>query len=440
MVDKYLNDWSGTRYGTPSDVVLPSTTSEISAFLRECHEARSPVAVQGGRTGVSGGAAPGDGERVLSIERLNQVEEFDPVEGIVIANAGVVLEDLQSLVEDRGWMFPVDLGSRGSCQIGGNAATNAGGCRVVKYGNMRQSVLGIQAVLANGTVIGPPNRLVKNNAGYSLSHLLIGSEGTLGVITRLALRLVPLPPARRTLLVALAPHCSVSELLAHSKIMLRGALSAIEAMWPDYIEEASRLRHLTRELPSCFQGKRIILIEVEGTSDKELLHMIEAFAEKQLADGLIVDAVLSTSERDALDLWKIREAVADIQLSIRPYVGFDLGMSANDYEQFAATAKERLTNVLPSARSFFFGHVGDGNLHVQVGPCPSATERAVAEDALYELLSPLKTSVTAEHGVGRKKKRFLAHSRSQADIETMKTLKRALDPHGILNPGRVFDC
>ncbi len=439
-MDKYLQDWSGTRYGVPADVVLPASTAEVSAVLRECHVARAAVAVQGGRTGVSGGAAPGDGELVLSLERLNRVEEFDTVEGVVVAGAGVVLQNLQELVEAQGWMLPIDLGSRGSCQIGGNAATNAGGCRVVKYGNMRASVLGMEAVLADGAIIGPPNRLIKNNAGYSLSNLLIGSEGTLGVITRLALRLLPLPPVRRTLLVAVAPGTSVDTLLARSKFMLRGALSAFEAMWADFLEEASRLPHAKRALPAGFHGKRAVLIEVEGDSDSQLADLIEVFAARLLEDDLIEDAVLSASQRDAQDLWSMREAVAEIQARIRPYVGFDLGLPAKDYDRFATAAKERLSQALPQARSFFFGHVGDSNLHALVGPCRSAEEQELAENALYGLLKPLATSVTAEHGVGRKKKRFLAHSRSPAEIEAMKALKRALDPNRILNPGRIFDC
>jgi FAD/FMN-containing dehydrogenase len=440
MIDeKYLQDWSGTRYGTPSGVALPRNTAEVAALLRESHETRTAVAIQGGRTGVSGGAAPGDGELVVSLERLNRIEEFDPIAGIAVVGAGVILENLQRQVEAQGWMFPIDLASRGSCQIGGNAATNAGGCRVVKYGNTRESVLGLEAVLANGAVIGPPNRLVKNNAGYSLTGLMIGSEGTLGVITRLALRLVPLPPVRRTVLVALADHVPVDKLLLHSKLALRDALSAFEVMWSDFVEEASRLRLTGPKLPAAFSGKRAVLIEVEGSADSALTALIEGFVSKQIEDGLIVDAVMSTSARDALDLWSIRELVPEIQKPIRPYVGFDLGLPANRHDSFVAAAKVRLAERLPGVRSFFFGHVGDGNLHALVGPCVSAKEQRLAESALYELLTPLSSTATAEHGIGRKKKNYLTHSRSRNDIETMKTLKRALDPNHILNPGRIFD-
>jgi FAD/FMN-containing dehydrogenase len=437
--DKYLHDWSGGRYGTPSGIALPADTAEVASLLRACDDARTPVAVQGGRTGVSGGAAPGDGEFILSLERLNRIEEFDTVGGIVVAGAGVILEDLQRMVEAQGWMFPVDLAARGSCQLGGNAATNAGGCRVVKYGNMRESVLGVEAVMANGAISGPPNRLVKNNAGYSLSNLLVGSEGTLGVITRLALRLVPLPPVRQTMLLALADHVAVDAVLSRARRLLGNMLSAFEAMWPDFIDKALQLPTTKRALPSSFKGRKVVLIELEGANESSIANAAEAFAESMFAEELVQDAVMAASSRDGMELWALRESVAEIQAEIRPYAGFDLGLDAKEHGRFVDAAKVRLGDLMPHVQSFFFGHVGDGNLHAVLGPLPTLEERALAERTLYEMLPPKVSSVTAEHGIGRKKKAFLPLSRSSADIETMKAIKLALDPNRILNPGRVFD-
>ena len=438
MDEKYLHDWSGTHYGTPLSVDVPQSVAEVERLVRRYHDHRQPVAIQGGRTGVSGGAAPGDGEVVLSLERLNQIEEFDLRAGLVVVGAGVILEDLQRVVEAEGWSFPLDLGSRGSCQIGGNIATNAGGSRVVKYGTTRSSVLGLEAVLGDGTVIGPPNRMLKNNAGYSLASLMVGSEGTLGIITRAALRLVPLAPMLRTAMLALAPSASIGELLHGCRRRLRDSLSAFEVMWPDYVAGAIAAG-AGRELPPAFANARVVLIEVEGTDNESLSAQLESVLGELLDSALLTDVVLSNSARDAADLWRIREAVAEIQAEIRPYVGFDLSIALSDFDEFVVRAKNALNERTPELQSFFFGHAGDSNLHAVVGPCTSAATREIVEDTIYSLLTPLSTSVSAEHGIGRKKKRYLSQSRSAAEIDAMRRLKATFDPHLILNRGRVFD-
>ncbi|GAI58899.1 unnamed protein product, partial [marine sediment metagenome] len=242
--------------------------------------------------------------------------------------------------------------------------TNAGGCRVIKYGTTRQSVLGLEAVLANGTVLGPPNRLLKNNAGYSLSSLFMGSEGTLGVISRLALRLTPVPPVRRTLLVALSENAGVNEVLRTAKIALRDALSAFEVMWEDFMESALAIQARGRELPASFKSRRAALVEVEGTDEQSVEAMLELFVTELIERGSVVDAVLSMSAQDAQDLWAIRDSVAEIQAGMRPYVGFDLGVAPSKHDAVVSATKMALTRALPHCRSVFFGHVGDGNLHV----------------------------------------------------------------------------
>lgn len=439
MEERYLSDWTGTRYGEPVGLERPASTWEVANLMRSCTTQSQTVVVQGGRTGVAGGAAPGEGELVLSMERLNQVEAFDRVAGVITVGAGVVLEDLQRQVEGEGWCLPLDLASRGSCQIGGNVATNAGGSRVLKYGTMRSLVLGLEAVLADGTVLGPPNVLVKNNAGYSLSSLLVGSEGTLGVVTRATLRLVPLPPARRTALLALRPATRIEVLLQRLQRGLAASLSAFEVMWPDFVDASDGLKSGARRLPASFQGRRVALVELEGRDDLELGHLFEEALGACLEDQLLDDIVLSTSSRDAADLWRLRESVGEIQAQIRPYAGFDLALPAADHDAFVAQAKASLQRALPAVRSFFFGHAGDDNLHAVVGPCPSEEERAVVESLLHDLLPPDRSSVTAEHGIGRKKKAHLPLSRSACDIQAMRAIKRALDPQNLLNRGRIFD-
>ncbi len=434
---RYLSDWTGVRYGTPAGLVVPRDAVELAHWLRDCTAARRPVAVQGGRTGVSGGAAPGDGEWVLALEQLDAIHDFDVHEGVIEVGAGAVLADVQALVEAQGWYLPLDLGARGSCQIGGNIATNAGGSRVVKYGTMRRSVLGVQAVLADGTLTGPPNRLVKNNAGYALAELIAGSEGTLGVITRATLRLVPLPRARRTALLALASDTALDAVLARCRAALADALSAFEVMWPDYVAGAIRAGRC-QDLPTTFGGHRVVLLEADGMREGHLADLLESLLESLLETGLIVDAVLPQSMREADALWAIRESVAEIQAGIRPYVGFDLGLPSGQHDAVVERARQALSTHLPDVQAYFFGHAGDGNLHALVGPCHEAACREQVEDILYGQLTPMRDSITAEHGVGRKRIRHLHRSRSAEDIAVMRRLKAALDPAGILNPGRVL--
>ena len=437
--EKYLNDWSGARYGTPAGLERPRSTDELASILRAANQSRLPCAIQGGRTGVSGGASPADHELIVSLERMNQIEEIDTASGIAIVGAGVVLETLQSEAETVGWTFPIDLASRGTCQVGGNASTNAGGCRVIKYGTTRESVLGVEAVLANGDVLGPPNRLLKNNAGYSLSSLFIGSEGTLGVIGRLALRLLPVPPVRRTLLVALNDIANVADVLAAARLSLRDTLSAFEVMWEDFVEAALLLPGNARQLPPSFWGRRAVLIEVEGNDEVSTDSMLERYVSAQMENGALVDAVLSVSNQDAQNLWAIRDSVAEMQAGMRPYVGFDLGVAPAKHDAVVKGAKHELSRSLPRCKSVFFGHVGDGNLHAVVGPCASGEERAEVDRIVYGLLPPRESSITAEHGVGRKRKSFLLQSRTQTELNAMKTLKAAMDPNNILNRGRIFD-
>ena len=437
--DRYLHDWSGTQYGVPASLVKPSSVAELAAWLRQRNDSRASVVLQGGRTGVSGGAAPGNGEHILALENMRDVISFDRQSGVIVVESGMILAELQDMVERDGWSLPLDLGSRGSCQVGGNAATNAGGCRVIKYGNMRNMVLGVEAVLADGSLIGPPNELVKNNAGYSLTQLLVGSEGTLGVITKVALRLVPTPPVRLTALLAMEPESGVDVLLRHCRAGFGEALSAFEVMWPEYVEAALAEKQDVRRLPEGFNGARTVLIEVEGLSETAVAARMETVLSQCYEENLVQDIVLSNSLKDALDLWAIRESVGEIQRDIRPYAGFDLGMPASQYDVFVSAARANLAATGLPVKSYFFGHAGDGNMHAVVGPCPTDEAKAKVEAALYDLLPHYTTTVTAEHGVGRKKKPMLGRTRSQADIDAMIAIKRALDPNNTLNPGRIFD-
>lgn len=439
METRYLTDWTGTRYGEPFGLERPSNVEELCQVVRDCYASARPLAVQGGRTGVSGGAAPGDGEVVLSLERFAQVDEFDRDAGVIVVQAGAVLEDVQKIVEADGWCLPLDLASRGTCQIGGNVATNAGGSRVIKYGTMRALVLGVEAVLADGSVLGPVNRLVKNNAGYAFSSFLVGSEGTLGVVARAALRLVPMPPVRRTALLALASHARIGALLAQLKRGFGDALSAFEIMWPDFVDAASAASDGNRPLPSSFAGRRVALVEVEGRDDEALTALLEDVLGASLESDVVDDIVLSASARDASQLWGLRESVGEIQSRIRPYVGFDLSLPASVHDDFVEQAKASLQRELPLVRSFFFGHAGDDNLHAVIGPAEAPELRAAVENTLHRLLPAGRSSVTAEHGIGRKKKAYLGLSRSPVEIEAMRAIKRTLDPRNILNPGRIFD-
>jgi FAD/FMN-containing dehydrogenase len=419
-------------------LVRPRDTDQVSSVLALCHERGQSVVTHGGLTGLVHGADTAPEDLVLSLERMTAVEELDGANRTLTVQAGAPLQAVQEAAEAEGLLFALDLGARGSCSVGGNVATNAGGTQVIRYGMAREQVLGLEAVLADGTVLSSMNRMLKNNAGYDLKQLFIGSEGTLGVITRLVLRLRERPASRCTALLGCETLDSVIALLRRLDAGLAGQLSSFEVMWQDFYTLVTE----HEQGPAAPLGARFshyVLVEAAGASQREDQARFEEVLAGVLEDGLVADAVVAHSGRERDALWAIREAVEVIH-ALGPVVTFDVSLRLQDMEAYVDGLRSRLRETWPDCDCWVFGHLGDGNLHILVrtGLDDEATRRRV-EALAYKPLAALGGSISAEHGIGLEKKSWLGVSRSDEEVATMRSLKAALDPRGILNPGKIFD-
>jgi FAD/FMN-containing dehydrogenase len=418
-------------------LVRPRTTDEVAAILALCHARGQPVVTHGGLTGLVQGAQTRAGDLVLSTERMTKIEDVDAAGRTMTVQAGVTLQGAQEAAEAAGLQLALDLGARGSCTIGGNLATNAGGNRVIRYGMARDQVLGLEAVLADGTVLSSMNHMIKNNAALDLKQLFIGSEGILGVITRAVLRLRERPASRCTALVAANDLQAVIGLLKHCDARLGGTLSAFEVMWQDFYRLVTG-PEANRQPPLENDHAHYVLIESEGGDAKGDPARFEAVLADALEAGLAVDAVVAASGREREALWALRDDV-EMTNSRGPSFTFDVSLRVADMEAYLARVRTRLARAFPGAEVWVFGHLGDGNLHIVVatGAGDDATRERV-ERAVYEPLADIGGSISGEHGIGLEKKSWLHLSRSEAEIETLRTLKATLDPRGILNPGKVI--
>lgn len=417
-------------------LVRPTTTSQVSEILTLCNDNGQPVVTQGGLTGLVHAADAGTDDLILSLERMRTIEEIDPLQRIALVQAGVTLQALQEAVEEHGMSFPLDLGSRGSATVGGNAATNAGGNRVIRYGMMRDMVLGVEAVMADGRVVSSLNRMIKNNAGYDLRQLFIGSEGTLGVITRLVLRLRERPGSQNVAFVAIDTFDQLTAFLRHMDGALGGGLSAFEAMWQEFYELVTTAP--AKSSPPLPHGHAYyVLVESLGANQEHDAARLEAALESALESGLIADAAIARSERERLAIWALRDDVMQTLRHGVPII-FDVSLPIAKMKEYVAEVRASLAARWPQHYCWVFGHLGDGNLHLAIRPPDeAATTRGEVESIVYSPLASIGGSVSAEHGVGLEKKPYLHLCRSEAEIELMRTLKRSLDPNNILNPGKI---
>ncbi len=417
-------------------IVRPANTEQVSRVLAACNAARQPVVPMGGLTGLVRGCVAGPGEIALSLERMHSIEAVDPIGRTITLEAGVPLQVVQDEAEKHGLLYPVDFGARGSAHIGGSVATNAGGNGVIRYGMTRDSVLGLEAVLADGTVISSMNRMIKNNAAYDLKHLFIGSEGTLGIVTRLVLRLREVPRSTQTALVGCAKFSDVTSLLKHMDASLGGSLSAFEVMWNEFFRlvttpPSKGTAPLSQDYPYY------VLIESSGGDETRDQAQFEESLGAAIESGLVADAVIATSKAQRDSIWALRDDVEQFFRMGMP-VTFDISLPVGEMEAYVADALARLEKEWPAYRRFVFGHLGDGNLHFIVAGPPSREAKHGIERCVYEPLAARSGSVSAEHGIGLEKQPWLPLSRSPAELALMQQIKRALDPNGILNPGRVL--
>lgn len=435
---RYLGDWFLTDTAVrPAAVARPATTAEVSTVLRMCHARGVPVVVQGGRTGLAGGATPCSGSVILSTERMRAIEPVDTASATVVADAGVTLETVQRAADFAGLLFPLDIGGRGSCTIGGNISTNAGGNRVLRYGMMRELVVGIEAVLADGTILTSLSRMQKNNAGYDLKQLFIGTEGTLGVVTRAVLRLFPKPSSTQTALCAVADYDAIVRLLSAARKRLGSDLSAFEVMWPEFYRLGTEGLGIRAPLPEG--SGAYVLIDSMGTDAGRDEPRFQEFVESALTDGTIADAVVAQSIREAEELWRIRDSSGEFHRTFWPYVGFDVSIPIGGIGRFIDDCKSRLARCWADVQTVWFGHVADSNIHICVRvPCLEAQPAQRIDAVVYDCVGDYAGSISAEHGIGIVKREFLGKSRTAAEIDTMRLLKRTLDSRSILNPGKIF--
>jgi len=428
LTASYETDWTRRFTGRARLVVRPADTAETAAVVRACAAAGAPIVPQGGNTGLVGGSVPRGGEVVLSLVRLRDLEPVDRLAAQVTAGAGVSIVEIQAHAREAGLDYPVDLASRESATVGGTIATNAGGMRVARYGPTRAQVVGIEAVLADGQVVSRLSGLTKDNTGYDLPGLIAGSEGTLAVVTRARLRLVPRVDARATALLGMASTAAAVELAAK----LRERLQSVDAM-EAFFEEGMALVCAHTGLSRPFAGPQACYFLVECAARED--PAAELAAALDGAAG-VVESAFARDPAQRRALWRYREAHTEsINAAGVPHK-LDVTLPSARLARFESEVRQRLAAAVPEARPVLFGHVGDGNLHVNVLGVGPDDDRA--DDAVLRLVAELGGSISAEHGVGVAKVPWLHLTRSSADITAMRRIKDALDPQGILNPGVIF--
>ena len=434
--ERSMTDWTRHEPTRAAALLLPRTTEQVSRALAICHAAHQPVVPQGGMTGLAGGAIPRAADIALSLERMTGVEEIDPASATMTVLAGTTLQTAQEAAAQAGFELALDLGARGSCQIGGNLATNAGGNRVIQSGTARDQVLGLEVVLANGAVLSSLGKMVKNNTGYDLKHWFIGSEGTLGIITRAVLRLHPQRAARHTALVALNNYDAAVSLLRRLSTRFGNDIGAFEIMWPDFYDFGVALTDARS--PFAEAHPLYALIEHASFDAADDGERFAAALAEALDTQVIRDAVIAQSVADARALWAVRECTAEFPVRLDP-INFDVSLPIGEIGTFVERCRAALDRQWPGNESYFFGHIGDSNLHLTVDgrSLPGVDHHAVYA-FVYEMLGPLHGSVSAEHGIGLLKREFLPISRSPEELAAMAAIRQALDPHGILNPGKLF--
>ena len=437
-LEHYGRDWTRRWTPAPLAIAFPSDPEQVQSIVRWANREHVAIVPSGGRTGLSGGAVAARGELVLSLERMTRVLAFDAVDQTLTVQAGIPLEAVHNAASEHGLAYPVDFAARGSCSIGGTIATNAGGIRVIRYGNTREWIAGLKVVTGAGELLQLNRSLIKNSSGYDLRHLFIGSEGTLGIVVEATLRLTDPPPAANVMLLALPSF----EVLMRVFATLRSHLQ-LEAF--EFFTDVA-LKHVLAhgaQAPFAEIHPYYVVAEFAAADEAQQAAALAAFEECAEA-GLVSDAVLSSSDAQAAQLWRLREGITESLARFRPYKN-DVSVRISAMPAFLAEAQALLTKGYPDFEVVWFGHIGDGNLHINV-LTPEGMEEAefVARcsevtDLLADVLQRHGGSISAEHGIGLVKKPWLKSTRSAEEIAVMRGIRQVLDPAGIMNPGKLFD-
>ena len=440
--ESYLVEERGLYHGHTPVVLRPGTVDEVSAILKLAHELGVPVVPQGGNTGLVGGQIPLDGEIVLSLRRLDRIREVDPTSNTMTCEAGVILETAHAAAAASDRYFPLSLGAEGSCTIGGNLATNAGGVAALAYGVARDAVLGLEVVLADGRVWHGLNKLKKDNTGYDLKDLFIGAEGTLGVITAAVLKLYPAPKTIETAFIGLDSVEAAVELLIMTHELTGSAATSFELISRRAIEFA--LHHVAglRD-PLAAAHRWYVLLELKSSAREPLRDKLESVLSAAFAQDLIEDATIAESINQRHELWRLRELIVEAQKFEGGSIKHDVSVPVAAVPEFIRQANAAVEALIPGARPVPFGHLGDGNIHYNVTQPAGADKEAYLarwhemNDCVHAIVQKLGGSISAEHGIGRLKRDDLARVKDPVALDLMRALKRTLDPTSVLNPGKV---
>ncbi|CAO3428319.1 FAD-binding oxidoreductase [Azospirillum doebereinerae] len=446
--EPFVADWRGRYRGAALCVARPADTAEVAALVRLCAEQRVPLVPQGGNTGVCGGAIPdGSGSAlVLCLTRMTRIRELDRHSDAITVDAGCTLAEVQRAAEEADRLFPMSLGSEGTCQIGGNIATNAGGTAVLRYGPMRDLVLGLEVVLADGTVLSGLRPLRKDNTGYALKHLFIGAEGTLGVITGATLKLFPAPKSAGTALLALPDLDAALEVFARLRAALGDRVTTAEILSESQL--AAVLAHVPDTIrPLETRAPWYLLVEVTDTLATDgLADTLEETLTGALEDGTVADAVIARSGAQAAALWKLRHSVSEANRKSGIVIGHDTAVPISRIPDFVARATAAVATIRPDAQVVAVGHIGDGNVHLvvilpealrQSGEPLDPVIRAV-NTAIHDISIELGGTISAEHGIGQSIRTQLAAFKGPVEMGLMRGIKHLFDPLGIMNPGKVL--
>lgn len=445
-MQSYLSDWRNAYTGKAAMVVRPASTEEVAAVVRLCHQAGVAIVPQGGNTGLCGGSIPDQSgaQVVLSLTRMNAIRAVDTGNETITVEAGVILQNLQEAAAEVGRLFPLSLGAEGSCTVGGNLATNAGGTAVLRYGNMRDLTLGLEVVLPDGQIWNGLRGLRKDNTGYDLKHLFIGAEGTLGIITAAVLKLYPAPRSTATAWVALPSTEAAIELIALMRNQCGDRLTGFEMMSRQSVE------FVVNHVAGCndlFAQEHpwYVLIEVSDTLvDAPLGEMLENALANAFERELALDAVIASNETQVAGLWAIREGISEAQNHEGPSLKHDISVPVSSIPAFIKLTDQRLLEAFPGVRIVAYGHVGDGNLHYNISKpigCEDAPFKAQAEaimQVIYDATLQFSGSISAEHGLGQSKREVAVRYKDPLELKLMQSIKTTLDPAGLMNPGKVL--
>ncbi|MDI1252967.1 FAD-binding oxidoreductase [Thermomonas sp.] len=436
-LEHYGRDWTRRWTPAPLAIALPASVEEVQAIVHWANANAVAIVPSGGRTGLSGGAVAANGELVVSLERMTKVLGFDAVDRTLTVEAGIPLQRVQEAAREHGLQYPVDFAARGSCTIGGNIATNAGGIRVVRYGNTREWIAGLKLVTGRGELLELGRSLVKNSSGYDLRHLAIASEGTLGIVVEATLRLTEPPPPTNVMLLALPSFDALMQVFAAFRQRLQ--LQAFE-----FLTDRALAHVLAQGGQPPFAETHPFYVVTEFASDEASEAEALAAFEACLEQGLVADGVISQSDSQAAQLWHLREGITESLARYVPYKN-DVSVRISAMPAFLAETQELLASEYPHFEVVWFGHIGDGNLHINIlKPDDMAQDAFVADcervtKLLAQVLKAHGGSISAEHGIGLVKKPYLSSTRSEAEIAVMRGIKAVLDPNGIMNPGKLFD-